>query len=752
MGRSERRLFPELYPLHAFANELRKVRARADSPTYAAMARRTGRSSTALSEAAGGDKLPTWDTVVSYVTACGENPNEYRALWETAHEQKKAEGITDYDPASTMTVPASLSNPPRYPARLFIGRDGVLAEMEELLQQKGSGLAIGPALHGLGGVGKTELAIQFTYLHQNMYNPVWWVNADTAENVTAGLAALTRSLEPRWPISAGAADTAAWAIRWLATHENWLLVLDNVVNVQTIEPVLAIATRGRIVVTSRRYLDWRALGLSPLFIPVLTTEESVDLLAQRTGRHSDLGELTTLASEFNGLPLVLNHAAAYLVERPHVQLAQYRDWLNEQPLKLLGTPSPTHPGDGLVAKTWQVSIDAITAADPLADTVLNVIAHLASDHIPVSLFSPLASPLAVENAVSLLASYSMVTRTTTSLSVHRLVQAVVRSEHTDGEFLTLAIDLLRRALPDDDPEIAIDDWATWAEFAPHVGALSVRLSDYEALMKAPDVERVGDVLQRCAFYHRGQGRYAAAVALFEQSLAIRQRSFGADHLSTIEAKYVLAGGYWSIGRFEDAVTLASSTFEARRSALGADHLDTLQNAIHVGLGLRELGRLDEAIELTEETLDKLVRVAGNDHPETLRARNNLAGCYRAADRHTEAMALYLSTLEDRRRILGPRHPDTLQSQHNLAGGYEAMGHLPEAIDLLEAILDIRVELLGSDHPDTSHTRFNLARVCAAAGRHDQAKTLLLKTVESRRWRLGPDHPDTLKAEVSLAEV
>ncbi|WP_433532727.1 FxSxx-COOH system tetratricopeptide repeat protein [Micromonospora sp. CA-263727] len=755
MGRPERLLFPELNPLHAFALSLRELRKRAGNPKYSAMARGTGRSSTALSEAAGGDKLPTWDTVIAYVSFCNEDPDSYLMAWERVrdHRRSRQDDTSQPDPVSKPEAPPMLSNLPRHPARVFLGRDDALVRVDELLGSAGHGIVIGPVLHGLGGIGKTELAIQYAHRHRRRFNPIWWISADTQENVSAGLAALTRNIEPRWPVSASVVDTAAWAQRWLAAHTGWLLILDNVVDPKVIEPILAMPASGLVIATSRRYLDWQALGLAPMLIPQLSVDTSVDLLARRSGRHEESTELHALAEEFSGLPLALNHAAAYLVERPYVSLAQYRAWLSEQPSHVLGTRALAHPSDALVARTWQVSVDAVDAVDPLATKILNVMAYLGPDRIPVGLFSPLARPLAVEDATALLTSYSLVSRSERHTSVHRLVQTVIRSAHADASALATAIDLLYHALPVDDPETAVADWPRWAELAPHVAAIAERLGDERpSPLTVECINTAGEVLLRTAFYHRGQGRYAASVALYERSMHVRGEALGADHADTLASRYGLAGGYWSTGRFEQALELATATLAARRATLGDDHPDTLQNASNVAVGLREIGLLYEATELTRSTLAASEKVLGPDHPDTLRARNNLAGCYRAAGRHEESIALHAETLLARRRALGEMHPDTLQSRHNLAGGHEALGRLDEAVAGLEYTLASRLQLLGSTHPDTCHTRFILARVCQAAGRHAQAVMLLEETVAARRWLLGPDHPDTRAAEVSLAET
>ncbi|MFG1886104.1 tetratricopeptide repeat protein [Micromonospora sp. NPDC049102] len=756
MPRPERALFPELSPLHAFAATLRALRGRAGNPTYQAMARHTGRSRTALSEAAGGDVLPTWDTVIAYVSYCGQDPNDFLLAWEALQEHREQDSLHGAHPpiaASAGPAPADVSNLPRRPAGLFLGRDDALGHLDEILGGADRGLVIGPAVHGLGGVGKTELALQFTDAHRQRYNPVWWISADSEENIATGLAALTRTLAPQWSAATSVDDTAAWARRWLATHDGWLLVLDNVVDLAAIEPVLATGSNGRVIVTSRRYLDWSTLSLAPLALPVLTAGIGLDLLLRRTGRQAERTEAELLVDELGGLPLALAHAAAYLVERPHVSIARYRRWLAEQPSRILGAPAMAYPSDDLVARTWQVSLDAVTADDPLAARLLGVAAYLGADHIPVDLFNPLADALSVEEALTTAASYSLISRSGPAIGMHRLVQTVIRLSQPGERSLADAVALLQGAQPVGDPETTVAQWPRWAQLAPHIDALAARLrGEHAETLSAETADRTAEVLMRGASYHRGQGRYEASLALYRHSLQLRESSLGLDHPDTITSLYGVAGGCWSTGRFVEAIATARAVLQAREQRLGPSHPETLDVASNIAVGLRELGHHDEAIALAEQTLTHRAQILGVEHPETLRSRNNLAGCYRAVGRLSEAIDLYERNLEARVRVLGPDHPDTLQSQHNLAGGYEHADRPAEAIELYEATLASRLALLGPDHPDTSHSRFKLAGAYLTVGRSTEAVALLTQAFAAQRWLLGPDHPDTLKTYAALRQA
>jgi hypothetical protein len=242
MPRPERSLFPELDPVHAFAQRLRDLRAEAGSPPYKAMAHRTGRSRTALSEAAGGDHLPSWDTVVAYVRYCGGDPNRYCLDWERIRDAWTGTSqFTIHDADAS-----GMANLPRRPSGLFVAREEALSVLGRCVPR-----TVGTVVHGLGGVGKTELVLQYAEAHRRQLAPLWWVTADTPDNLANGLAAFTRSLHREWPVTANA---AAWALAWFGAHDGWLLVLDNVADPAVIAEVLGAAACGRVIATSRRDL------------------------------------------------------------------------------------------------------------------------------------------------------------------------------------------------------------------------------------------------------------------------------------------------------------------------------------------------------------------------------------------------------------------------------------------------------------------------------------------------------------------
>jgi tetratricopeptide (TPR) repeat protein len=529
-------------------------------------------------------------------------------------------------PAAEVAAPAGVANLPRPPSPVFLGRAAALAEVAAALAAAGGGV-VGQAVHGLGGVGKTEVALHYAAENRDRYALVWWVSADTPEGIALGLAGLARRLHPAGPLLANLADAADWALAWLQSHAGWLLVLDNVEDPAHIEALAAQLGGGHLLVTSRRAVDWSRLGLRAVRLGVLNRPDSVALLTRRArgasaAEDGERDAADALAADLGDLPLALEQAAAYIAERA-ISVGEYHRRLAAQPDRLHDAVAEGADQDRAVRRVWDLTMAAIAQRSPAAAGLLGVLSWLGPDQLPEDVLTAGddADPLEVEDALALLASYSMVSRAAGMVSVHRLVQAITRAGHSGGRGgagtaagpsgRDRAVDLIVAAAPGGDPLTEVAGWPRWNALLPHVDALAANIPAAEP---AP---RLSYLLDRAATHRRGQGQLDQAIALFERALADRERVRGPDHPATLATRN------------------------------------------NLGLAYRDAGRLDQAIALHERTLADYERVLGPDHPATLTGRNNLGLAYRAAGRLGQAIALFERTLADAQRTLGPEHPLTV---------------------------------------------------------------------------------------------
>jgi tetratricopeptide (TPR) repeat protein len=642
----------------------------------------------------------------------------------------------------------------------FTGRVGLLADLYRRMGQTADGhegpVAVVP-LQGMGGVGKTQLAIEYAYRHASDYQIIWWVNAEDTILTTTDLVDLADALA--LPIDGP--TTAILRQLWQRLHDrnDWLLIYDNVDDATSLADVRP-PDSGRLLLTSR---DVRVRHLAELVeVGVFARAESITLLQRRCPRLTDT-QADQVAEALGDLPLAVEQAGCFLTDSG-LDVDDYLDLLTSQPDQA-GLADPTldrHPG--LVAVVAASSI-RLTAANAPAAAFLNQVAFCAPE--PLSLTPTRASDLEGGRAatrfgvrigdVAITAAIvrditrlGLMRHSGTTVQAHRLVQALLRTRLTSAEQASTrraAQQLLSSANPGDpnDPT----SWHAYAMLTPHVQALIDSPISDQPLEPEPDEFRELVISLTRYLHVSGQnltGRHIAELAQRRWA-----HSLGRDHPNTLRAATNLAVFLWALGDLTGARALDEDALDRYRRVLGEDHPDTLRSANNLATRLESLGEYAAARDLLHDTLARRQRVLGTDHPDALLTANNLAvtleeglGEYAAArDLHQDTFARY-------RRTLGANHPDTLRSATSLAAAQCGLGNLSVGRDLLRDTLTRCRRVLGVDHPDTLRSEHNLG--LALAGLHEYAEARdLFEDVFSRRSRLlGPDHHLTLAAATALA--
>ena len=602
-------------------------------------------------------------------------------------------------------------NVPHRRNSLFTGREGMLARLAEQLG-KGTATAITQAIQGGGGVGKTALATEYAYRHRSEFDTVWWVRAEEPASLVSDYAELTVALQLPAAAQADQQLAVQAARRWLDTHQRWLLVLDNAEGphastglpaplarlVDLIPPVL----HGQVLVTSRD-AAWEELA-EFAELDVLDPLNAVNFLLERTGT-TDASAAGEVAELLGYLPLALEQAGAY-VREARIGLAAYRDRLRQFPALTLarGRPRDRDPSD-TVATTWQVSLDRVGSV-PGAAALLETCAYLAPEDIPRDLFAqaldpppddhPLAglaaSPLALDDAVAALRRFGLVKASEQALTVHRLLQQVVRDQvdpATRAARLGVAVRLLNQALPFgafDDPGL----WPVCSRLLPHALAATEHAVPLEV-----EPLTTASLLESAADYLHGRARYAEACTLHERALAIREAHLGIGHPITAHSLNNLANALRDHGKLGSARIFHERALAIREGVLGSDHLETAQSLDNLGNVLRDLGDLRGARTL-----------------------------------HRRALAIHKARL-------GLNHSATAWSLHNLARVLRDQGKLGSARILHECALAIREAVLGGDHFETARSLGYLARILRAQGDLHGARTLHRRALAILRRRFAP---------------
>jgi tetratricopeptide (TPR) repeat protein len=346
-----------------------------------------------------------------------------------------------------------------------------------------------------------------------------------------------------------------------------------------VEPLLGQLTTGHVVITTRRDAGWDQIA-SPIRLDVLDSTPATDLLTTRTSQRDDASQAAAqaIAAELGYLPLALDQAAAY-VSQTKLTLAAYLNRLRQHPAAMHAAAGVRH-AERTIARVWDITIDAIQARNPDAIRLLHILACYAPDNIPRIMLGPPGDQnarITVDEGLATLASYSMITLTPESVSMHRLVQAVIRARPhplpaqgaafgTDP--LDTALDWLDDAIPAD-PKGNIADWPLLRLLLPHADNLA---SLYPTASDAP--QALGRVHNELALFLSAQGQHTQALGLQESALAITEADLGPNHPHTATALGNLAATYSEIGRYADALPLEQRALAIRLSRKRPDRTDT----------------------------------------------------------------------------------------------------------------------------------------------------------------------------------
>jgi Tetratricopeptide repeat/NB-ARC domain len=633
--------------------------------------------------------------------------------------------------------------PARNPA--FIGREELLGAVRGALLS--GDRAVVQALHGMGGVGKTQLAIEYAHRFASGYDVVWWVNAEQPSLIGEQFAMLAGRL------GAGEQGTPLPLLRQAVLNElrerqSWLLVFDNPENPEDIADWLPGGT-GHVLITSRAY-GWEEIAV-PVEIGMLVRAESVTILRGRVRSLTD-SDADHVAGAVGDLPLAVAQAAGYLAETG-MPAGEYISLLAERAAELLDQGRPSSYRLSLAAVV-RIAVDHLRSQDPAVSELAGICAFLAAEPIlgqwfpvaaadlPAPLGEGFADPVAWRRVLARLGRSALTRVDGEGLVMHRLTQAIIRGL-LSPEQATTARDLASTVLAANhpgDPELP-GSWPGWACVLPHLLALDPAVSPSADLR---------DMACEAAWYLRARGDARAARDLAGHLYEQWRARFGADDGHVLWAANTLAGALREMGCYVEARELDEDTLSREQRLRGEDHPDTLISASNLAIDLCALGDFDAARLLDEDTLARSRRVLGEDHPATLTSANNLAIDLSRLGELGAARALDEETLGRRRRVLGEDHPDTLWSVNNLAGDLTQLGEFDAARLLGEETLARRRRVLGDDHPDTLTSASNLAVDLRELGEFEAARVLDEDTLTRRRRVLGDEHPDTRQSVRNLA--
>jgi tetratricopeptide (TPR) repeat protein len=656
-------------------------------------------------------------------------------------QNKSAEPV----PRLPGALPPVWNVPARNPG--FTGRESLLADIRKQLLSNDK--AVVQALQGMGGVGKTQLAIEYAYRFGGTYDLVWWIDAERAGLIGDQFAALASEMGCTEP-GAGTEAVRSAVLRELRKLPRWLLVFDNARKPVDLEPWLP-SGGGHVLITSRER-TWSELALA-VDIDVLSRSESVAIFRARV-KGMLPAAADRLAAELGDLPLGIIQGAGFIATTGTPE-AEYLQLLRTQASQVLSEGKPASYPRSLAAAT-RLTIGRLAKADPAAAELANLCAFLAPEPIPDELFTnaadALPATLAVRAAERLawrrtlaqLNRQSLVRIDERGLQMHRLTQAIIRDslmpdQVSAARTCTEAVLAASHPGNTDDPAC----WPVWARLMPHL---------LVADLAGTSNSRLRDLACGASEYLAVRGDVRTSYELTSGLYQSWRPKLGEDHPQTLRIAYYLA---WSLRlgqRYKEARKVDWDILERYRRIFGEDDPATLGVTNHYAMDLQRTGDLDGARDLYQDTLARSRRVLGDEDLDTVGLSINLAGVLRELGELQEALSLDEKALGVFCRVSGENHPYTLEAMHSVAADLYELGNVQGAYELEQEVVARSTQVRGEDDRLTLIYASSLAGHLRALGEMRAARDLISDVLSRRRRTLGENHPSTKASMDDLADV
>jgi tetratricopeptide (TPR) repeat protein len=662
----------------------------------------------------------------------------------------------------------------------FIGREEELEALHSFLSGKSSSTAlIGhplEAVHGLGGVGKTELAAEYAHRYRDEYDLVWWIRAEQEDAIGAALVGLGTRLDLENFQPQDRDYSVGLVMDALAAGDpvrDWLLIFDDAQSAAALSQYIPRSREyGHVIITSRN-IHWRSLRVDGIELTEFKTEETVELLRKRVPalaavdvdaaapeQREDAAadeisrrvDAEKLAEELGNLPLAVEHAAAYLKERG-VSVEEYLQAYRETPYTLLGAEVDIAYQQP-VATTWSLSMQAVSQE---AATMFDLLAFFAPEPIaeelviqpavaglPESIAGIVGDRSTFRPAVRELNRYSLVKidGVRNVMQIHRVVQAVTRDrmeleEPSQAKRLREAVHLLLAASDPRAPDRR-DSAPIYERSRPHL------VSSGAVDSEVPIVREL--IINQVRQLHRSGG-YKESLSLGNRTLAEWRNKFPTSDKLTLTLAVEVGVAMRSAGHWEDALELDSETLQLLKEHYGDTDEVYLECARSYGRDLSMLGRYDEALENDLQLLPVYESKFRADHEHTLKLRNNIAISLRCLGRFKEALFHDEEILEERRRTLGYDDEYTLTSQFAVARDLRRLGRYEASLDTIREVNDALEKkswnlfklLVGAE------LGLSLRRV----GQYENARRHGEEILERHHVLIGKDHRQSLLAATYL---
>jgi tetratricopeptide (TPR) repeat protein len=663
----------------------------------------------------------------------------------------------------------------------FVGRDEQLDKLEEMLFSPSHQHKV--AVTGLGGVGKTQVALEIAYRIQETRPEcsIFWIPATNVETLEQTCLKIAEQLA-----LPGLEEERADARKLLKGYlcdgnaGQWLLIFDNADDINmwfgqteantepcSLSEYIPWSKTGSVLFTTRfRKIAAKLAKQNVIEIPAMDEAQATKLLSERLGDKSLLHqkeEVVLLLKELVYLPLAIVQAASYMNENCVSSIADYQSLLSGQEDGVIDLLSEgfeddwrTHHNTNPVATTWLISFEQIQRTQPFAADILCFMASIEPADIPQSILPPAPTRKAWTEAIGTLRGYAFVSRRSAAqtFDLHRLVHLATRNwlrkNATLSKWTITALTRLEAIFPSDEHT----NRDIWNEYLPHVITLLEREEVKDAEVEIGSTRY--DLIFKLSMCLLVDGRVTEAVNYLEEHYDWHKRQFDESHPSRLVSQHELASAYQANGQIAQAVDLLEHVVMVEGKTLAEEDPDRLSSQHALGCAYQANGQIAQAMDLLEHVVKVKERTFTKDHPSQLASllasQHALAHTYRANGQITQAVELLEHVVMVEGRTLAEEHPSRLASEHELAGAYRVNGQITQAVELLEHVVMVEGRTLAKEHPDRLASQCALASAYQANGQITQAVELLEHVAAMQDRTLAEEHPSQLAFQYALARA
>lgn len=655
----------------------------------------------------------------------------------------------------------------------FVGREQELSTLRQWSSSEDA--CHNMAVYGLGGVGKTQIALEFACCtrEENPNCSVFWVPATDHLAFEQAYKQIGQVLNIPG-IDADGADIKQLVKDALSDKRigPWLMIIDNAddinmvfrqpTNIEVIAPALIdyipFSPNGSTLVTTRnRKVAVKQAANNIIFLEIMGPEDAKDLLRKSLLRQeilSDVAATKELLGVLGFLPLAIIHAAAYINEND-TTIDEYTSLYNNSETEVMEILSEDFEVHGRyktmknsIAATWLISLNQLTRTNPVAIDYLSFMACLFSHNISQSLLLPAPSKKQGLEAVGALKAYSFIRKREDgpSFDMHPLVHLAsrnwLRNEGKLQKWTERAVLRLVELLPDGGHE----NRTTWTAFLPHAKYLLTSAMFAEADLQ---VFVLAEKLGKCLY---SNGEYSEAYKVYERALELRIKASGLENRDTLRNRFGMAEALNHQGKYKQAEYQHREILELRKKVLGPKDPEVGRSMNYLAQALYDGGKFTEAEQMHRDALALQNEVLHPEHPNILTTTGYLAQTLSQQGKYEEAEEMHRKLLKTRLRVAGEEYPGTLATMSCLGVAQGDLGNYADAEQTHRRVLNLRIKVLGDRHPHTSITKRWLADALLHRAKFEEAFRLNREALELQIELLGPKHPNTILTMGNLGDI